>query len=498
VRVLSRSATAIALAAVLLEATAAAATVVPAARLREDVALLRRALTTLHPGLYRYSSKEEVAARFDALERDLGRDLDLSRAYLRISRFLATIRCGHTYANFWNQPEAVQREAFGAADKVPFTFRLVARRLLVVKDATPDRAIGEGAEVLAIGGRPVEGLLAELVTLVKADGGNDAKRLYDLQLSGQGRFEAFDVYAPLVAPPRDGRFSLELRDVRSGKLRTVSAAAVTRNERARRLRERYPGFGEAGEGQWSLRFLEDGSAHLRLPSFTVWDMKIDWRAFLADAFARMRARGNPGLIVDVRGNEGGADEVLVELARYLVWKPVELPGRRALVRYRKLPEDLSRHLDTWDESFRDLGEDAVPAGDGFFALRSAEGQPVRLEPGPDAYRGPIVLLVDAGNSSATFTLAAAMKDGGLATLVGQATGGSRRGLNGGKIFFLRLPGSRIEVDLPVVATFPLDEQPDEGVLPDVLVDPTLEDVLGGRDAELEAARAVLASGRGGD
>jgi hypothetical protein len=244
---------------------------------------------------------------------------------------------------------------------------------------------------------------------------------------------------------------------------------------------------------WSLRFLDDGTAHLVLGSFVTWQMKLDWKVFLAEAFGAMRARGNPGLVLDVRGNEGGSDEVLLELARYLVWKPVELPARRSLVRYRRLPPDLGAHLDTWDESFRDFGEDAAPRGDGFFELRSASRAGRRLEPGPDAYRGRIVLLVDAANSSATFTLASVLKDGGLATLVGQPTGGSRRGLNGGKIFFLRLPGSGIEVDVPVVGTFPLEEQPDEGVRPDVLVEPSVEDVLAGRDAALAAAQASLAS-----
>jgi hypothetical protein len=466
---------------------------VPAARLREDVALLRRVLTELHPGLHRYADAATVARRFDDLAADLRSDAPLDRVYLRLSRFLATIRCGHSYANFWNQPDAVKPAVFGRPDKVPFTFRLVGRRMIVTGDFTPEGAIGATAEVLAIGGRRVDDLLAELVTLVKADGGNDAKRLHDLQLSGEGRFEAFDVYQPLVLPPVGGRYALDLAELRTGRARSVGVAAVSREERARRIAERRGRPAPTPDEMWSLRFLDDGAAHLVLGSFVTWQMKLDWKAFLAEAFGAMRARGNPGLVLDVRGNEGGSDEVLLELARYLVWKPVELPARRSLVRYRRLPPDLGAHLDTWDESFRDFGEDAAPRGDGFFELRSASRAGRRLEPGPDAYRGRIVLLVDAANSSATFTLASLLKDGGLATLVGQPTGGSRRGLNGGKIFFLRLPGSGIEVDVPVVGTFPVEEQPDEGVRPDVLVEPSVEDVLAGRDAALAAAQASLAS-----
>src|ERR1700761_4388462 len=70
--------------------------------LRADIGLLRKAYTALHPGLYRYSTPDEVAGRFDALERDFGDARSLGEAYVTLSRFLAAIRCGHTYANFYN------------------------------------------------------------------------------------------------------------------------------------------------------------------------------------------------------------------------------------------------------------------------------------------------------------------------------------------------------------------------------------------------------------
>jgi C-terminal processing protease CtpA/Prc len=173
---------------------------------------------------------------------------------------------------------------------------------------------------------------------------------------------------------------------------------------------------------------------------------------------------------------------------------VELPERRYLRRYRTVPADLRPYLGTWGEGAFDLGDAVVETDDGFFEARDASSGPRRIEPDPDAYAGRVLLLVGAANSSATFYLAEMAKRGGIATLVGQPTGGNRRGVNGSQMFFLTLPNSRIEMDIPLVATFPLSEQPDAGVTPDVLVEPAVEDVIAGVDAELEAALGVLRGG----
>jgi len=70
--------------------------------------------------------------------------------------------------------------------------------------------------------------------------------------------------------------------------------------------------------------------------------------------------------------------------------------------------------------------------------------------------------------------------------VGRPTGGSRRGINGGGFFFLTLPNSRIEIDIPLIGQFPRTPQPDAGVVPDLLVTPSASDIATGRDVELTA------------
>ena len=81
-----------------------------------DIALLRQAYGALHPGLLRYSTPAEMDRRFDALARDFDRTPDMAARYLALSRFLATVKCGHTYANFFNQRKPVQTALFEGKD----------------------------------------------------------------------------------------------------------------------------------------------------------------------------------------------------------------------------------------------------------------------------------------------------------------------------------------------------------------------------------------------
>ncbi len=63
------------------------------------------------------------------------------------------------------------------------------------------------------------------------------------------------------------------------------------------------------------------------------------------------------------------------------------------------------------------------------------------------------IFIGPQTSSATFQLADFVRRSGIATLVGEPTGGNRRGINGGCFYFLRLPGTGLEIDLPLVGRF---------------------------------------------
>jgi C-terminal processing protease CtpA/Prc len=465
--------------------------VIPAADLRADAAILRRAYETLHPGLYRYRSKAEIDAAFAQLDHEFSQDRTLADAYLAIARLTTVVQCGHTYPNFFNQGEEVE-QALLKRPRVPFEFRWLDRRMVVTRSYADLPGLKPGAEILSIDGRPVAEILDGLMAYSRADGANDTKRRSNLEVQGYGRYEAFDVYFPLVFPRDETRpFALQVRSYPGGKVQSLLVPAMSAAQRI--VAEGAP---RGDSNPWSYSEVAAGVGLLRMPTWALYNSKWAWESYLDQLFAELSSKGTADLIIDLRANEGGlgvGDRILAHLStRGLPAEPIVRKTR-----YRKVPEDLRPYLETWDRTFYDWGDSAVELGDGFYRLTQYDNDPggsvvKALAP---RYQGRVWVLIGAVNSSATFEFASALQREQLGTLVGQATGGNQRGITGGAFFFLRLPRTGIEVDVPLIGQFPISDRPlpDAGLEPDVHVEPRLEDIASGRDTELaEVLRRIEA------
>jgi hypothetical protein len=456
-----------------------------AARLREDAALLRRAFEALHPGLYRDNTPAEIDAAFAQLNKTFARDRTLAEAYLAFTQFTAQLRCGHTWPNFLNQPRSV-REALFNAPRLPFEFKWIADRTAprMIVTRSDDARLKPGAEVLALNDVLSVTVLERLLRLARADGGNDAARLRLLERSDADRHSAFDLYYALLFPwsrwdaPQAARISLVVRGPGGGAPMHLELDAAPPRPQ--------PPMRDADAPLWDMQLDADGIALMRMPTWSVYDSRWDWKAWLAQAFAQLAERGVRDLVVDLRGNEGGL-AVGDELLRHVVSEPLPVAAPLRLVRYRSVPEELRPVLDTWDAAFFDWGDAAQPYDERYFALKAGDDAGA-ITPAAPHFEGRLWVLVDAANRSATFQFAQRVQRNALGTLVGEPTGGNQRGINGGAFFFLRLPNSRIEIDLPLIATFAPPGAPDAGIVPDVLAPLTVDDIAQGRDAAMEAVR----------
>lgn len=453
------------------------------AAMRADVALLRRAYEALHPGLYRYATPAEVSARFDVLDAAAGRPMSLPAFYMELSRLLATVRCGHSYANFFNQSKVVQTALFDAPDRLPFQFLWLGDRMIVTRD--PTATLAPGTEVLAIEGRPAGVVLAKLLSVARADGGNDAKRRRLMSVRGEDGYESFDVFYPLLFGSRP-RHRLTVRSP-DGRRRSATLPAISLAERRA---QRPPAVSATDDTPVWTMVRRGGAAVLTMPGWGLYNSKWDWRGWIAAEFERLASDGVRALVVDVRANEGGLDCGDEVIAR-LIERPVAASTYRRLVRYRAIPAELKPRLDTWDRSFDDWGDDAVQYDDRYFALAQRDDEGAVIAPKGLRFPGRVAVLIGAQNSSATFQFANLIKRERLGVLVGEGTGGNRRGINGGAFYFLRLPETGLEADLPLIGTFPLEDQPDAGIEPDVSVPVTPEAVAAGRDDAMTRALAIV-------
>ncbi|QQS39799.1 MAG: hypothetical protein IPM63_10455 [Acidobacteriota bacterium] len=469
--------------------------------LKQDFALMKRALTELHPGLYRYSSQEETAKRFDEFEAKLYEPMREDRFFILLSQFLSEIKCGHTYVNPFNQKKEIFERFTDGKTYFPVYFRFVDGFFVVTENASPSE-LPKGTAITSINGAGIDEIVKTLSSVTTADGeGTNATRLNSIDLTRKngGTFALFDIYFPLFYPPENGSFRIETFDPETGKESKLDVPALTRQERNSEMERRYGKTPSYDDG-WKFSYLEDGTGYLRIGNFITWRLSFDWKKFLSGAFGEMRKKGTRDLIIDIREADGGDSSIPVEIQRYLSSEPLECASRnRAYIRTAKAEPELLRYIEVYDKELKAALASGLdkelfqPAENGLLEYLGDRKPCEKIAPYENRFTGDTYLLTGPANASAAFTLAKSVKDAGLATLVGRPTGGNLKGFNGGAYLFFNLPNSGFEFDIPVFAYHPMDtsKAEDSGVIPDVNAGTSVGDVSSGFDRALESASKLI-------
>lgn len=466
-----------------------ASSVVPQFRLRavptmNDLSIIREALK-LHPGLFRYQSPATFEKRFAEFGKSWNRDRDLASRFLALSRFTALIRCGHSQCNPYNQSDAVVSALFNRKTRVPFAFRWLDKKMVVIGDAGASTGIARGSVIEKLNGRQPSSMLETLMSYARADGSNDAKRVAQMEMRCTDEFETFDIFQGLLFPPGPGGHQVIWRDP-NGKRHSALLPAIDLE-----TRKKLTPVPKDGGPIWDWQIRPDGVAVLTMPSWVTYRGNWDWKAWLEERFAMLPA--TKGLIIDLRDNEGGTDCGTYLLQRLIgqPFRPVRYLNR---VAFREVAENLVPYLTTWDRSFRTLGKDAVVGTDGYLTIPGDEDE-LEIKPIAPRISVPVIILVGPVNSSATFSFARRVREARAATLIGETTGGNLRGINGGAYFFVRLPESGLEFDVPLKGYFPVGPIPaDSGVTPDIRISLTAADVAKGNDPQMDMALRIILAG----
>jgi len=461
--------------------------------MRKELALLKDALTTLHPGIYRYETREQVDSLFSACSAAAGKPMPENRYFILLSKLLTYIHCGHTYVNPWNQPSRISSALFSKS-YLPFLFRVTGGKMIVTHNLSGNGGIRPGDEIRSIGGIPTRCIVDSLLTVSRSDGRHGLARQLDniniepLDADTAG-YALFDIYFPLFFPRNFNcsYYRVAVRPFHRHTNRLFTVKALSKTERAAIYSRRF-GPLPVHEKNWALTFINQQTARFAIGDFDVWEWKKDYKKYLDSVFTLLQKKHIQNLVVDIRGNEGGDDEARDEVFSYLSDRPFgcsdPMKKRR---RFLTIPDSLLPYLKTWNQSFKQPKDpkDYDRTIDGLYEPKPESTGPCQpVVPKGNRFKGRKFLLTDARNSSASFTLAKLFKNGHTGEVIGEPTGGNQQGINGGQFLFFNLPYSKLEIDIPLVWGAYAGTQPDGGIQPDRVVQTTQSDVYYHQDAQI--------------
>jgi C-terminal processing protease CtpA/Prc len=133
--------------------------------------------------------------------------------------------------------------------------------------------------------------------------------------------------------------------------------------------------------------------------------------------------------------------------------------------------------------------------DGTYHLRSHPNLGVQ-QPRQPTFKGKVIALINGGSFSTTAELLTHLHDKKRAVFVGEESAGAYHGNSSGRDAVLALPNSGLHIGIPLI-TYTLavssEHAVGRGVMPDYVIEPTIEDYLNGRDPQLEPALSLARS-----
>ncbi len=458
------------------------------AQIDEDIAILKEIIQYVHPNVYKYRDSLALQKDFKSLEMAIKSKPTLTNSYGEISKFAAKIKCSHTFTNPWNQGGLMEKVNFYQHDKIPFTFNRIENRLFIDKNASENLKVKKGLEIIRINNVTTNQILSKLAAYVTSDGNNYEKKLERLTVTGEEKFSMFDIFYSIEFGSKK-EFELELKDTNTGREIKTTVKATSKTNRTKELIARYGKINTSLRDGWNFEIINDQTAKLSIKSFAVHRNEFDWKDFIDNVFEQLNKKSISNFIIDIRGNEGGQGIVGQYLLERVIQKPFKVNAMQSSVRYLKIPPKFRNYMNTWDEfPYNFNGKIASQKKGRYFLKQKHSLAETTMKPKKNGYQGKVFLMIDASNSSATHLMAMYAKQIDNITLVGQETGGNQLGTNGSYMFFLRLPNTKIELDIPVInmyvptGTIAIDG----GVKPDIEIDKNPQDYFNNIDTELNA------------
>ena len=461
-------------------------------RLRSDFQLMRRALEEAHPSLYRYQTRDSANRAFDAVAAQLNHPMTEQEFRRVIHPAIARIGCGHTSLES-SKALAKYRKKHPVKPLPIGTFLASDNRLFITTNRSTSAIAASGSEILLLNGQPIRAIQEQIYSHISSDGYNETFKRLVANIR-------FDRYFRYVTGYEGDSLAVTLRDSLGATHTVLSRPKPVKKPKkdttvtpqpdeklTKTVKDPKPP--KPKKRTFTLSNKDSSVAVLTLNTFSGGGQNRFFRRSFRALAAQSRIKT---LVLDLRTNGGGSSDACVRLLRYLIDQPFQPYSEGDLfVRKPSFNKYLNEKLDRLIG--RLVANKKTPAG----TYRRRGVGKVYTPIANAGFHGRIEVLTSGNTFSAAAIVSSLLQlnERERTTFIGRETGGGRYGCSAFVTPFLRLPetGLRLrfplyKISLPVPGT---DEG--RGVMPDFPVDYTIQDVLKGKDRDMEKALELAKS-----
>lgn len=472
------------------------------AQLIKDVDFTYQFLKDGHPGLYWYASKTELDNKFDSLKRTITSPLTTKEFFKKLAPVVAQIKCGHTkmllVTKKLTKKEQDSIKKLGVKPINQLGYKIINNKLYITSFNQSIKELKKGNEIIAINDVPSIEIIEDLKANIASDGYNQTFKTASLNRSFTNWYTAFydnkDLVDFKIKNEKDSIINLKLntykkpvvKDSTAVKKKTKEELATEKKIARAKQKLNYKGYDEFKNPILDLKFLEKDSsvAYLKVKSFSF--PYANFERFFKESFIALKKGQTKDLILDLRDNGGGSLKACRDLFSYLVNKDFVYLQQTA-VDHRFNPYVREKGI------LNMLKVVPFQITNSLLLKKDKDKYKVNykgtktLHPNENHYDGKIYVLINGYTFSASALISANLKQINRATFVGQETGGGYNGCVAGIIPIINLPNSKLKLRMGLYPIAPNahTETIGRGIFPDIEITNTIEDVIAGKDNELD-------------
>ncbi|WP_045498132.1 S41 family peptidase [Chryseobacterium sp. StRB126] len=474
------------------------ASCIPPEQLKEDVDFAYSKLQQMHPQLYWYIPKQELEHKFDSLKQTINEPLTPLQFYFKLQPVIAGIREGHLSLRV-PRKKFTKKEIKNLEQKKGlfgrFGYYISGDQMYITENKDSIENIQPGTEILSIDNVPVSEYIKKYRNLISSDGYNTTFQPYFLK----------DLFFNYYTAENGLADRATMETLYKGEKHTYTLSRESKSdtdlkkdkEMNKRTQEKKLNDYVSASNSYnrSFKFLDKDStiAYIKVKSFS----REYSDEFYKKTFAKIKNSKAGYLIIDVRNNYGGSLYEINNLYSYLTDKPFTLI-KPSQVTSRDIPlrTNYFRKSTPLDYAIKSISYPSyffaqafsTYKKDGKVFYKMKADKPTK--PNKGAFHGKIFVLINGGSFSASSIITAKLKNDKRATLVGEETGGANDGTVAGFYSYQKLPNSEIRFPIGLLLVQPNIDFSDtkKGVIPDVEIKESMQDIIDKKDPQLDWIR----------